>query len=62
VCVILGGGNIDTTLLGRVIERGLAADQRLVRFTVTVSDRPGGIANLTRLIADSGASVKVRCS
>jgi threonine dehydratase len=60
VCVILGGGNIDTTLLGRVIERGLAADSRLVRFTVTVSDRPGGIANLTRLIADCGGSVKVK--
>lgn len=59
VCVPLCGGNIDTTLLGRVIERGLAADLRLIRFTATVSDRPGGIANLTRDVADTGASVKV---
>jgi hypothetical protein len=33
------GGNIDTTLLGRCLERGLAADGRLVTFSVTVSDR-----------------------
>ena len=38
----LCGGNIDTTVLGRCLERGLAADGRLVKFTVTVSDRPGG--------------------
>ena len=38
--------------LGRVIERGLAADGRLVRFEVVVSDRPGGIASLTKLLAD----------
>jgi threonine dehydratase len=45
-------------VLGRVIERGLAADGRLVRFEASVSDRPGGIAALTRVLADSGASIK----
>ncbi len=59
VLVPLCGGNIDTTVLGRVIDRGLAADSRLIRFAATVSDRPGGIANLTRDLADLGASVKV---
>lgn len=58
VLVPLCGGNIDTTVLGRVIDRGLAADHRLIRFSATVSDRPGGIANLTREMADMGASVK----
>merc|ERR1712180_397056 len=52
------GGNIDTTLLGRCLERGLAADGRLITFNVTVSDRPGGIAELTRLLSNVGASVK----
>lgn len=42
VVIPLCGGNIDTTVLGRCLERGLAADGRLVKFTVTVSDRPGG--------------------
>jgi threonine dehydratase len=59
VCVLLCGGNIDTTVLGRVIDRGLAADSRLIRFAATVSDRPGGIAGLARDMADSGVSVKV---
>lgn len=52
--IALCGGNIDTTALGRVIERGLAADGRLIRFVVTVSDRPGGIAEITRLMAQLG--------
>ncbi len=55
---ILSGGNIDTTVLGRSIERGLAADSRLIRFDVVVSDRPGGIAELTALLAQLGASIK----
>jgi threonine dehydratase len=54
----LCGGNVDTLTLGRVIERGLAADGRLIRFTVDVSDRPGGIAALTRKIADNGVSIR----
>ncbi|XP_072172910.1 L-threonine ammonia-lyase-like [Diadema setosum] len=58
VVVPLCGGNIDTTVLGRVLERGLAADSRLVRFIVTVSDRPGGIAELTKLIKELGISIK----
>lgn len=54
----LCGGNIDLTVLGRVMERGMAADGRLVKFVVVVSDRPGGIADLSRLLADQGASIK----
>ena len=48
VVIPLCGGNIDTTVLGRCLDRGLAADGRLVKFSVTVSDRPGGIAELAR--------------
>ena len=58
IVVPLCGGNIDTTVLGRVLERGLAADKRLVNFTATVSDRPGGIARLTTLLSEEGASIK----
>ncbi len=58
VAIPICGGNIDTTTLGRVIDRGLAADYRLVRFVATVSDRPGGIANLTKVLSDNGASIK----
>ncbi|CAK4102174.1 unnamed protein product [Aphanomyces euteiches] len=54
----LCGGNIDTSVLGRVIERGMAADGRLVRFVATVPDRPGGIAGLATMLSDVGVSVK----
>jgi threonine dehydratase len=52
------GGNIDPAMMGRVIERGLAADGRLVRFVTTISDRPGGLAALTSVIASVAASIK----
>jgi threonine dehydratase len=52
------GGNIDPGVLNRVIERGLVADGRLFRFIATISDRPGGLAALTKVIAGTGASVK----
>lgn len=58
VVIPLCGGNIDTTILGRCLDRGLAADGRLVKFSVTVSDRPGGIAELARILATTGASIK----
>ena len=58
VVLPLCGGNIDTPMLGRIIDRGLAADGRLCRFTAAISDRPGGLARLAALIAAEGASVK----
>jgi len=58
VVLVLCGGNIDLTILDRVIEIGLVADGRLTRFTVSISDRPGGLARLAQVIAATGASVK----
>jgi threonine dehydratase len=58
VVLLLCGGNIDPNILSRVIERGLVADGRLCRFTAVISDRPGGLAILSRQIASTGASIK----
>jgi threonine dehydratase len=58
IVIPLCGGNIDTTILGRCLDRGLAADGRLVKFTITVSDRPGGIAELARTLTTCGVSIK----
>src|SRR4029077_7378422 len=58
VVLLLCGGNIDPNILSRVIERGLVADGRLSRFTAIISDRPGGLADLTAQIAAVGASIK----
>ncbi len=57
VALVVCGGNIDPVILGRVIEKGLVHDGRLTRFTVRISDRPGGLAELCRVIASCGASV-----
>jgi threonine dehydratase len=57
VGTILCGGNIDTTMLGRILQRGLAADGRVCRFSAHISDRPGGLAEFTRVLADEGVSV-----
>ena len=58
VALLLCGGNIDPLILGRVIEIGLAADGRLTRLIATISDRPGGLAQLAQTIAETGASVQ----
>lgn len=58
VVLVVCGGNIDPAILSRVIEKGLVNDGRLTRFTVEISDRPGGLAALARVIAESGASFK----
>lgn len=57
VVVPLCGGNIDRTTLGKVIERGLASDGRLCRFTANISDRPGGLARFAGVLAREGASI-----
>lgn len=56
--LLLCGGNIDLTILDRVIDHGLVADGRRWRFMVTISDRPGGIARLAAAIAAAGASIR----
>jgi threonine dehydratase len=57
VVLVLAGGNIDVTLLSRIIERGLAAEGRLCRVTACMGDRPGSLARLTAILAGTGASV-----
>ena len=58
VVLTLTGGNIDLTILHRLIDIALIADGRLARFTAVISDRPGGLARLTGALAEVGASVK----
>ncbi len=58
VALVVCGGNIDPAILSRVIGKGLVHDGRLTRFTAKISDRPGGLAELTRVIAANGASIQ----
>jgi len=57
VGLVLSGGNIDPLVLVSVIERGLVRSGRLVRLRVRVADRPGALAEVTRILADAAANV-----
>jgi threonine dehydratase len=49
--VLVCGGNIDVTLLSRIIERGLLQDGRIIRLRIHLLDKPGALKDLTELIA-----------
>jgi len=51
------GGNIDVSLLARIIERGLVKDGRRTRLRIHLTDRPGALHSLTRIIADARANI-----
>jgi threonine dehydratase len=55
--VMVGGGNIDVTLLAKIIERGLVKDGRLLRIRVYLQDRPGALLQLTKILARERANI-----
>ncbi|HEV2173226.1 MAG TPA: threonine ammonia-lyase, partial [Nitrospira sp.] len=55
--VLVCGGNIDVSLLAKIIERGLVKDGRRVRIRVHLTDRPGALHQLTRILADQRANI-----
>jgi threonine dehydratase len=57
VVLVLSGGNIDVTMISRIIEHGLVKDGRLVRLGVILRDQPGALARLTALIAECRANI-----
>jgi threonine dehydratase len=57
IAVLVCGGNIDVTLLSRIIERGLVKDGRLVRLRVHLPDYPGALHRLTGILAQHRANI-----
>jgi threonine dehydratase len=57
VVLVLSGGNIDVTMISRIIEHGLVKDGRLVRLGVILRDQPGALARLTALIGEARANI-----
>jgi len=55
--VVLCGANVDLNILGRIIERSLARQGRLVQLRISIADQPGGLAALLRLLAEREANV-----
>lgn len=56
VCVV-SGGNVDVTIFNRIINRGLQKGGRLCTLSLEISDRPGQLVQVSKLIADLGANV-----
>lgn len=56
VC-LLSGGNIDVTILSRVIARGLLMSGRSCQLTIELVDKPGQLVAVSKLIADQGGNV-----
>lgn len=57
VCCLVSGGNIDVTILSRVIERGLKMGGRTANITIALSDKPGQLSGVSHVIAQQGANV-----
>jgi len=56
VCVV-SGGNIDVTILSRVIDRGLMNSGRSTSLLIELVDKPGQLKDVSRIIADCGGNV-----
>ncbi|HMH65939.1 MAG TPA: threonine ammonia-lyase [Rhizomicrobium sp.] len=57
VGIIMSGGNIDMRLLSNVILRELTREGRIILLVLQIEDRPGQLADISRIIADAGGNV-----
>ena len=57
VVSLISGGNIDVTSLSRVIDRGLMKSGRISSLLIELSDKPGQLKAVSRIIADCGGNV-----
>jgi len=58
VAVVLSGGNIDMTLVGRIIDFGLVSSGRMMSVALTIADAPGRLAQLLATVAELGMNVR----
>lgn len=56
VCIV-SGGNIDVTILNRVVRRGLAKSGRIAIINVELDDKPGMLVEVAKVIAREGANI-----
>ena len=56
ICIV-SGGNIDVTILNRVITRGLAKSGRLCTIEMELDDKPGELVEVCSVIASLGGNI-----
>lgn len=57
VVLIISGGNVDSSLLGRILSQGLLKSARIMRIRVHLTDAPGSLAQLLALISGLRANI-----
>ncbi|MCD7731086.1 MAG: threonine ammonia-lyase [Oscillospiraceae bacterium] len=57
VICLVSGGNIDVTILSRVIKRGLLTSGRTANFCIELIDKPGQLKGVSDTIADKGGNI-----
>lgn len=57
VGIVLSGGNIDSRIMAQVLMRGLVHEGRIVRLRIGITDAPGALARVTRLLGEAGANI-----
>ena len=57
VGIVMSGGNIDMRLLSNIILRELTRGGRIIHLELQIEDRPGQLADISRIIADAGGNV-----
>lgn len=57
VGVVLSGGNIDMMILSSILQRGMVRSHRLLRLRVELSDVPGALADITRLLGELDSNI-----
>jgi len=58
VVVVISGGNVDMTLVGRSIDYGLTSSGRLMSMAVTIPDSPGRLVALLGVVAEHGMNIR----
>jgi len=57
VVLVVSGGNVDSHLLGRILNQGLFRSGRILKFSVLLEDVPGALAGLLKVVATSRGNI-----
>jgi threonine dehydratase len=56
-CAVISGGNVDPSMMDRLLQFGLGAAGRHLRLHTELTDRPGALVGLSTVIAEQGANI-----
>ncbi|MGB0671303.1 MAG: threonine ammonia-lyase [Rhodospirillales bacterium] len=57
VGAVISGGNMDSRLLASILLRGLVYSGRIAKLRIEITDKPGALAAVTRIIGEAGGNI-----